>query len=53
MRLGYGIIIFIEPPLAITHRPYQTEMSEPFKQFDDKWSKFFYGEPGLHFGFNF
>lgn len=44
---------FLEPSIAITHRPYHTEMPDAFKQLDDKWSKFFIGEPGLHFGFNF
>lgn len=57
-RLGYHIKIakgkfFIEPSIAITHRPYHTKMPAGFKQMDDKWSKFFFGEPGLHFGFNF
>ncbi len=44
---------FIEPSIAVTHRPYHTQMPESFKQYDDKWSKFFVGEPGLNFGFNF
>jgi hypothetical protein len=57
-RLGYHIKlfknrVFIEPSIAITHRIYHTKMPDGFKQLDDKWSKFFYGEPGLHFGFNF
>jgi hypothetical protein len=57
-RLGYHIKLFknrffIEPSIAVTHRIYHTEMPDGFKQQDDKWSKFFYGEPGLHFGFNF
>lgn len=57
-RLGYHIKLFkgnffIEPSLAITHRPYHTKMPRAFKAMDDKWSKFFFGEPGLHFGFNF
>nr|WP_317172692.1 hypothetical protein [Echinicola salinicaeni] len=57
-RLGYHLKLFkdrffIEPSIAITHRPYHTEMPDSFKQLDDKWSKFFIGEPGLHFGFNF
>lgn len=57
-RLGYHFKLFndrffIEPSVAVTHRPYHTEMPESFKQLDDKWSKFFIGEPGLHFGFNF
>lgn len=57
-RLGYHFKLFkgqffIEPSLAITHRPYHTKMPESFKAFDDRHSKFFFGEPGLHFGFNF
>lgn len=57
-RMGYHFKLFndrlfIEPSLAITHRLYHTEMPEAFKQQDDKWSKFFVGEPGLHFGINF
>ena len=56
-RLGYHIKLFndrwfIEPSIAITHRPYHTEMPESFKQLDDQWPKF-NTEPGLHFGFNF
>ncbi len=56
--LGYHFKLFndrffIEPSIAITHRPFHTKMSDSFKQLDDKWSKFFVGEPGLHFGFNF
>lgn len=57
-RLGYHIKLFkgrffIEPSIAITHRPYYTKMPDSFKRMDNKWSKLFYGEPGLHFGFNF
>lgn len=57
-RIGYHIEFFdnrffIEPSIAITHRPYHTEMPKAFKQLDDKWSKFFIGEPGLHLGYNF
>src|SRR5690606_10959246 len=57
-RVGYHIKlfkdrVFIEPSIAITHRPYHTIMPEPFKQKDARWSKFFVGEPRLHFGFNF
>ena len=44
---------FIEPSIAVTHRPYFTTMPESFKKLDDKYSRFFFGEPGLHFGFNF
>mgnify|MGYP005988818811 CR=1 FL=1 len=57
-RLGYHVKLFkdnffIQPSIAVTHRLYHTTMPEPFKQIDDKWSKFFIGEPGLHFGYNF
>ena len=57
-RLGYQFKFFknrffLEPSIAITHRPFHTKMPESFKVWDDKWSKFLFGEPGLHFGFNF
>lgn len=57
-RLGYHFkffndTFFFEPSLAITHRPYHSEMPDAFKQMDDQWSKFLIGEPGLHFGLNF
>ena len=57
-RLGFHFKFFkkrffFEPSVAVTHRPYHTEMPDGFKQLDDKWNKFFIGEPGLHFGFNF
>ena len=57
-RVGYHFKLlkdrfFIEPSIGVTHRLYHTEMPESFKKLDDKWSKFFVGEPGLHFGFNF
>lgn len=57
-RLGYhfklfGDRFFIEPSIAITHRPYHTDMPNAFKALDDKWPKYLIGEPGLHFGYNF
>ncbi len=57
-RVGYHIKLFkdrffIQPSLAITHRAHHTTMPNGFKQLDDKWSKFIYGEPGFHIGFNF
>lgn len=56
--IGYHIKLFrdrffIQPSIAITHRPYQSEMPDSFKQVDDRWPRFFYGQPGLHFGYNF
>lgn len=57
-RFGYQLVFFnnrffIEPSIAITHRPIHTKMPESFAELDDRWPKFFWGEPGLHFGFNF
>jgi len=57
-RLGYHIKLlkdkfFIQPSVAITHRAYHTQLPNGFKELDDKWSKFVFGEPGFHFGFNF
>ena len=56
--IGYHIKLFkdrffIQPSIAITHRPYQSKMPDSFKQVDDRWSRFFFGQPGLHFGYNF
>lgn len=45
--------VFFQPSIAITHRPYQSRMPDAFKQVDDRWPRVFYGQPGLHFGFNF
>jgi hypothetical protein len=57
-RLGYHIKLFkdrffIQPSIAITHRAFHTSLPADFKKLDDKWSKFIFGEPGFHFGFNF
>ncbi len=56
--VGYHIRLFkdrmfFQPSIAITHRPYQSTMPPAFKQVDDRWSRFFYGQPGLHFGISF
>ncbi len=56
--IGYHVKLlkdrfFIQPSIAITHRPYQSKMPDSFQQLDDKWSRFLFLQPGLHFGFNF
>jgi hypothetical protein len=56
-RVGYHVKLFkdrffIQPSIAITHRAIHTKLPDGFKQLDDKWSKFVFGEPGFHFGFN-
>jgi hypothetical protein len=57
-RVGYHIKLFrdrffIQPSIAITHRACNTNLPDGFRQLDAKWSKFIFGEPGLHFGLNF
>lgn len=57
-RVGYHIRLFrnkffIQPSIAVTHRALHTKMPDGFRQLDDKWSKFVFGEPGFHIGFNF
>ncbi len=56
--VGYHVKLFkdrffVQPSIAVTHRPYQSRMPDAFKLVDDRWPRFFYGQPGLHFGFNF
>jgi hypothetical protein len=56
--IGYNINllrgrVFFHPSIAMTHRPYQSRMPDSFKQVDDRWPRVFYGQPGLHFGYNF
>lgn len=57
-RLGYHIQLFnnrffIEPGIALTHRPIETNQPESFKIVNNKWPKTFFPEPGLHFGVKF
>lgn len=57
-RVGYHIPLFknrffIEPSLAVTHRPIDSNMPESFAKLDNKWPKYFFPEPGLHFGVKF
>jgi hypothetical protein len=57
-RLGYHIQLFknrffIEPSVAVTHRPIDTNMPESFAKLNNKWPNYFPFEPGLHFGFKF
>jgi hypothetical protein len=45
--------LFIEPSLAMTHWPVNTNVPESFAKIEDRWSNYFLFEPGLHFGFKF
>lgn len=58
VRLGYQFWfwenrIFLEPSIAMTFWPINTNLPESFQKQEDNWPKYFLGEPGLHFGFNF
>lgn len=57
-RLGYQFNFFknrffIEPSISMTHWPVRTNVPESFTTLENKWSNYFIGEPGLHFGFKF
>lgn len=57
-RLGYHIPLFgrrffIEPSLAMTHWPINTNVPESFAKVNKKWPNYFFVEPGLHFGYSF
>lgn len=58
LRLGYQINVFknrvfIEPSIAFTSWPINTNLPSSFQIEEDRWNKFFLFEPGLHFGINF
>jgi hypothetical protein len=57
-RLGYHFQFFknrffIEPSVAITHWPINTNVPESFARVESKWPNYFLFEPGLHFGIKF
>ena len=57
-RIGYQFkfadnTFFIEPSLAVTFWPINTNLPESFQAEEDKWNNYFLFEPGLHFGINF
>ena len=57
-RAGYHIPLFenrffIEPSIAITHWPINTNVPTSFAQLESKWPNYFCFEPGLHFGVKF
>ncbi|MBK6266065.1 hypothetical protein JKA74_13560 [Marivirga sp. S37H4] len=57
-RLGYHFELFknrlfIEPSLAITHWPVNTNVPQSFAELESKWPNYFLLEPGLHFGIKF
>jgi hypothetical protein len=57
-RLGYQFQFFknrffLEPSIAMTHWPINTNVPESFAKIEDKWPNYFLCEPGFHFGFKF
>jgi hypothetical protein len=57
-RLGYHFQFFknrffIEPSIAMTHWPINTNVPETFAKKESKWPNYFLFEPGLHFGYKF
>ncbi len=58
LRFGYHFKLFknrmfIEPSIAFTYWPINTNLPDSFQIEEDKWNNFFLFEPGLHFGINF
>ena len=58
LRFGYHIKLFenrffLEPSIAATSWPINTNLPESFQIEEDKWPRYFLFEPGLHFGVNF
>jgi hypothetical protein len=58
LRFGYHFKLFknrmfIEPSIAFTSWPINTNLPESFQEQEDKWPSYFLFEPGLHFGFKF
>ena len=58
LRFGYQLKLFknrlfIEPSIAVTYWPINTNLPESFQVKEDKWPNYFIFEPGLHFGVSF
>ena len=58
LRFGYQFCfwkdrLFFEPSIAFTFWPVNTNLPDSFQAQEDKFPKYFIGEPGLHFGINF
>ena len=57
-RFGYHVKLFknrfyLEPSIAFTHWPINTNLPESFARIENKWPNYFLFEPGLHFGIKF
>lgn len=57
-RIGYHVKLFknrffIEPSIAMTHWPVNTNTPEGFKKLENPWPNYFLFEPGFHLGYKF
>ncbi len=57
-RMGYHVSLFrdrffLEPSVAFTHWPFNTNVPAAFAEKESKWPDYFLFEPGLHFGVRF
>lgn len=57
-RVGYHIqffknTFFLEPSVAVTHWPVNTNVPDSFAAVENRWPNYFLFEPGLHFGIKF
>lgn len=57
-RLGYHVRLFkdrffIEPSIAVTHWPINTNTPESFAKQERGWPNYFLFEPGFHLGYKF
>ena len=50
---GFNHRLFLEPSIASTYWPINTNAPAAFRSLDDKWPSYFIGEPGLHVGVKF
>jgi hypothetical protein len=58
VRLGYHLEffnhrLFLEPSMAVTAWPINTNAPPAFKALDARWPSYFIGEPGLNLGVRF
>ena len=58
LRFGYHLKLFrnrffLEPSIAATYWPINTNMPESFVKVERRWPNYFLFEPGLHFGVKF
>jgi hypothetical protein len=58
LRVGYHLELFsnrffLEPSVACTYWPINTNLPDSFQKKESKWPNYFLLEPGLHFGVKF